>query len=184
MEFKVRKFAGVYEIISKPFMDERGFFVRTFDDKLFNEIGLNFNWVQENYSRTLKRATVRGFHFQLPPYSETKAIRCVKGKILDVFVDLRKRSQSFGRWDSIELSEDNYTTILIPRGFAHGFCTLTDECHLIYKHDNYFNSDYYSGIYWDDNDLNIPWPYKEVLISEKDRNLMSFKDFCYSYGGI
>jgi len=184
MQITERKLKGAFEIILSPHIDERGFFMRTYDDKIFNEAGLNFNWVQENHSRTLKKGTIRGLHFQFPPNAETKLIRCLRGKILDVFVDLRKDSSTFGQWDTVELSEENNKMILIPRGFAHGFCTLMDDCHLFYKHDNYFKPESYSGILWDDTELNINWPYKEVMISEKDKILMTFKDFKDYYGGI
>lgn len=184
MKIVEKEFKGVFEITLSPNKDERGFFMRTYDDKIFNEAGLKFNWVQENHSRTLKKGTIRGLHFQLPPFTETKLVRCIKGKTLDVFVDLRKNSSTFGQWHSIEISEDKFNMVLLPKGFAHGFCTLTDECHLYYKHDNYYNPESYSGILWNDMDLQINWPCKDVFISEKDKSLMTFKMFKETFGGI
>ena len=139
MQFKERKLKGTYEISLSPHGDSRGFFMRTFDDKLFQEQGLERNWVQENHSRSGSKGIIRGLHFQLPPYSETKMVRCILGKVLDVFVDLRKDSETFGEWDSIELTEENQKMIFIPRGFAHGFCTLTTESAVVYKVDNYYH---------------------------------------------
>lgn len=184
MEFIERKLKGVFEIILNPHIDERGFFMRSFDDIVFKEAGLNFNWVQENHSRTLKKGTIRGLHFQLPPFEETKLIRCIRGKIFDVYVDLRKNSPTFGQWESIELSEDYNKMILIPRGFAHGYFTLNDNCDVLYKVDNFYSREHDSGINWNDSDLNICWPSKDVIISNKDKSLISFKKFIELNGGI
>ena len=131
MEIIERKIKGVYEIQLKPIGDNRGFFMRTFDINEFNKYGLNKVWVQENHSRSTQKGIIRGLHFQLPPFSETKLVRCINGAVLDVFVDLRKNSPTFGQWDSIELSAENKKMIFIPRGFAHGFCTLTEESEVL-----------------------------------------------------
>jgi len=178
MEIKELKLKDVFEIILNPIKDERGFFMRTYDDKIFNEAGLKFNWVQENHSRTMKKGTIRGLHFQLPPYAETKLIRCLRGKILDVFVDLRKDSPTFGQWDSVELSEDNYKMVLVPRGFAHGFCALTDSCEVVYKVDNYYSKENEFGIIWDDRSLNIGWNINNPNLSDKDKKNITFSEFC------
>ena len=142
MEFIKRKLSGVYEINLTPHLDSRGFFMRTYDQTLFEKSGLNRKWVQENHSQSAKEGIIRGLHFQLPPFSETKLVRCIKGHIKDVFVDLRQESSTFGQWDSIELSEDNFRMILIPRGFAHGFCTLEKDCEVFYKVDNYYSPEH------------------------------------------
>lgn len=184
MEIGELKLKGIYEITLKPLTDGRGFFMRTYDDKIFEKAGLKYKWVQENHSYTLKQGTIHGLHFQLPPFPETKLIRCIRGKIFDVFVDLRKDSPTFGHWDSTELCEDINKMILLPRGFAHGYYTLTKDCHLLYKHDNYFNRAYYSGIIWNDIEIKINWPNQDVIISEKDKNLMTFAKFKVSYGGF
>jgi len=142
--------------------------MRTFDVNSFKKINISRDWVQENSSFTLKKHTIRGLHMQLPPSSETKLIRCTQGKILDVYVDLRKRSKSFGKWGSIILNESNM--IYIPRGFAHGFCTLQNNCCVFYKVDNFYNSSKECGIIWNDKKLNIKWPTDNPILSEKDKN--------------
>jgi dTDP-4-dehydrorhamnose 3,5-epimerase len=141
-------------------------------------------WVQENHSRSEKKAIIRGLHFQLPPYAETKLVRCIRGAVLDVFVDLRLGSSTFGKWDSIELSENNKKAIYIPRGFAHGFCTLTGISEILYKVDNYYSKESEAGLAWNDKTIGIVWPEKEPVLSEKDQNNLSFEAFIARYKGI
>ena len=175
---------GVFFIYLKPNEDERGFFMRVYDENKFEEYGLNKRWVQENHSRSIKKGIIRGLHLQLTPYSETKLVRCIRGSLLDVFVDLRKGSETFGKWESIELSEENKKMVFIPRGFAHGFCTLTDESELLYKVDNYYSPEYEIGILWNDEDLGINWPVQAQVISGKDKNNITFEKFVNIYNGI
>lgn len=170
MEIIETKLKGVLLIKLKPNFDGRGFFMRTYDEKIFKNYNINFHWVQENHSYSKKIGILRGLHFQLPPFTETKLIRCLKGKIFDVFVDLRMNSPTFGKWDSIELSENEFSLLLIPRGFAHGFITLTNDCEILYKVDNFYNPEYERGIIWNDPSLNIKWPELEPFLSEKDKN--------------
>jgi dTDP-4-dehydrorhamnose 3,5-epimerase len=177
MEIKERKLKGVFEISLKPILDSRGFFMRAYDINEMNKYGLSRVWVQENHSRSEQKGIIRGLHFQMPPYTETKLVRCVKGAVLDVFVDLRKDSPTFGQWDSIELSEENKKMIFIPRGFAHGFCTLTEISEVFYKVDNFYAKDYEMGLLWNDKDLNINWPVSQAIVSEKDAKNLSFNDF-------
>lgn len=184
MEIKELELKDVFEIRLKPHEDERGFFMRVFDENIFNLHKLNYKWVQENQARSIRRGIIRGLHLQLPPYSETKLIRCIKGSIFDVFVDLRKGSKTFGKWGSIELSEENKKMILIPRGFAHGYCTLTDITEVLYKVDNYYARDYEVGILWNDPELMIDWPVNEPILSEKDKSNISLKEFIYKYHSI
>ncbi len=184
MEIKKRKLEGTFEITLKPIFDNRGFFMRTFDDSVFENFGLNKKWLQENHSRSEEKGIIRGLHFQLPPFSETKLVRCIKGAIFDVFVDLRKKSQTFTQWDCIELSEKNKKMIFIPRGFAHGFCTLTDESEVLYKVDNIYNPENEVGLLWNDNDININWPSIKPILSEKDKRNMTLKDFINKYQAI
>ena len=174
MIFKERKLKGIFEIIPKILDDERGFFMRTYDKILFEKYNLHSEWIQENHSGTISKGTIRGLHFQLAPYAETKLVRCVKGKILNVFVDLRVKSTTFGNWDSIELSALNKKMIFIPRGFANGFCILEDNSELIYKTDNLFKPEYESRIKWNDSVLNITWPIDNPILSDKDKNNDSF----------
>jgi dTDP-4-dehydrorhamnose 3,5-epimerase len=151
--------------------------MRVWDEQIFREHGLTTSWVQENQSLSDRKGIIRGLHFQQPPHAETKLIRVVGGAILDVFVDLRKESATYGRWDSIQLSAESHTMVYIPKGFAHGFCTLTEKTVVIYKVDAYYAPEFEGGLRWDDETLNIRWPTQEPLVSVKDRALPSFKDF-------
>lgn len=184
MEIKERKLKGTFEIIPKPNFDERGFFMRTFDDILFQEHGITNKWVQENHSRSEKKGIIRGLHFQLPPYAETKMIRCIKGEIFDVFVDLRLNSPTFGQWDCIELSDINKKMVIIPRGFAHGFCTLSEISEVIYKVDNYYSKNHENGIIWNDKSIDIQWPDLNPTLSEKDKNNLTIEEFIKLFKGI
>jgi len=185
MLIKERRIKGVFEIQLNPHEDERGFFMRVYDTHIFEKYKIHRNWVQENHSLSVEKGVIRGMHFQLPPHSEAKLIRVVRGEIFDVFIDLRKNSPTFGQWDSIVLSADNKKMIYIPRGFAHGFCTLIENCEVVYKVDNYYSPEYEGNIKWNDLDLNIDWPIKNALtISEKDANAKSFKEFVDKYGGL
>ncbi|WP_024335395.1 dTDP-4-dehydrorhamnose 3,5-epimerase [Desulfotignum balticum] len=184
MNIKPRKLTGTFEISLNPLTDDRGFFMRTFDDTIFQEHGMTTAWVQENHSRSEKKWIIRGLHFQCPPYAETKLVRCIRGAVLDVFVDLRLGSATFGRWDSIELSEENKKAIYIPRGFAHGFCTLTDISEILYKVDNYYSKESEAGIAWNDKEIGIDWRATKPVLSEKDQNNLSFETFIDRYKGI
>lgn len=178
------KLTGAVEIQLEPRTDHRGFFMRAYDGDIFASYGLCRNWVQENHSRSEKKGTIRGLHFQFPPYGETKLVRVVRGAILDVFVDLRKASPTFGQWDCIELSEDNFKAVYIPKGFAHGFCTLTDHCDVVYKVDQKFEPAYEGGIAWNDAALGIAWPVSHPILSEKDRLLPPFEQFVLCHNGL
>lgn len=184
MEFIEKELKGVFEINPRPIEDHRGFFMRVYDEKLFKEYGLLRDWVQENHSRSEQKNTIRGLHFQMPPYSETKLIRCIRGAVLDVFVDLRKGSETFGQWDSIELSEVNRKIMFIPRGFAHGYRSLEDVCEVVYKVDNFYSPEYEKGLIWNDSDIGINWLCKNPVLSEKDKKNMTFKEFIEESTGI
>ena len=177
MEIKEKKISGTFEIILNSIIDNRGFFMRTYDDKIFEEFGIDNKWVQENHSKSLDKGIIRGLHFQFPPFAETKLIRAIRGTVLDVFVDLRKNSKTFGQWDSVELSEENKKMVYIPRGFAHGFCTLTENCEVVYKVDNYYAPDYECGIIWNDAGLDIDWGIKNPILSKKDQRNMTLAEF-------
>ena len=184
MEIKESKLKGVFEITLNPITDDRGFFMRVFDDKIFAEHHIQCKWVQENHSRSKKKGTLRGLHFQFPPFAEAKLVRCVRGAVFDVFVDLCKNSETFGHWDSVELSEENNKMVFIPRGFAHGFCTLENDSHILYKVDNYYAPAHEGGILWSDSDLDIHWPISNPVLSDKDKANMTFNEFKQKYGGI
>mgnify|MGYP006276591015 CR=1 FL=1 len=184
MEILEKKIKDVYEIQLSPIGDHRGFFMRTFDLNEFNNYGLNKVWVQENHSRSTQKGIIRGLHFQLPPFTETKLVRCINGAVLDVFVDLRKDSATFGQWDSIELSAENKKMIFIPRGFAHGFCTLTEESEVLYKVDNFYSKENERGLLWSDSEIGINWPVKDPILSEKDQKNMKLAEFVEKYEAI
>lgn len=184
MVIKELKIKGVFEVVLDPHNDERGFFMRTYDQQIFSASGIDREWVQENHSRTEKKGIIRGLHFQLPPYAETKLIRCIRGSVYDVFVDLRKDSVTFGRWDSLELSEENKKMVFIPKGFAHGFCTLTEVSEVIYKVDSYYKPDTEEGIIWSDKTLKINWPLDKPVLSVKDASLGSLEDFIKKHASI
>lgn len=181
MEIKERKLKGVFEIKLKPIMDSRGFFMRAYDLNELDKFDLHKNWVQENHSRSEGKGIIRGLHFQLPPFSETKMVRCINGGILDVFVDLRKDSETFGQWECVELSAENKKIIFIPRGFAHGFYTLTDISEVVYKVDNFYSKENERGLLWNDSEINIEWPINNPILSEKDKNNLTFQEFIKQY---
>jgi dTDP-4-dehydrorhamnose 3,5-epimerase len=181
---KERKFKGVFEIQLDPNEDERGFFMRVYDTQLFENYKIHKKWVQENHSLSVEKGVIRGMHFQRPPHSEAKLIRVINGKIYDVFIDLRKGSPTFGQWDSIKLSAENKKMIYIPRGFAHGFCTLTKNCEILYKMDNYYAPNNEGNIKWNDSDIGINWPANKLILSEKDLKAKSFREFIERYGGL
>lgn len=176
MEFIETSLKGAYLIKPKVFRDERGFFVESFSEKVFAENGIDAKFVQDNHSLSVKKGVLRGLHFQLPPNDQAKLVRVTRGKVFDVIVDLRKDSPTFGKWESFELSAENFQMLFIPRGFAHAYQTLEDNTEFMYKVDNFYAPESDSGIIWNDPDLNISWPIKEAILSEKDLKLRSFKD--------
>jgi len=186
MQIVERKLAGTFEITLNPRVDERGFFVRTYDKNIFAEAGIDFTWVQENHSRSQRKGIIRGLHFQLPPFAETKMVRCLVGTILDVFVDLRKDSPTFGHWDSLELSAENKKMILIPRGFAHGFATLSDVAEVAYKVDNYYSPAHECALLYNDPELGIAWPNLDVepFLSPKDQVNPTLKQFIEQHQAV
>lgn len=170
MEFIRTPFEGLYIIEVNKLTDSRGLFARTFCKKEFSQIGFDKEFVQFNHSENLYKGTIRGMHFQRQPYSEVKLIRCVKGRVYDVAVDLRKNSKTFLKAFSIELNEQNLRSILIPEGFAHGYQVLEDQTALIYHHSQYYTPGADSGIRYNDPALRIEWPLESVIISDKDRS--------------
>jgi dTDP-4-dehydrorhamnose 3,5-epimerase len=178
------KLKGIFEINLSPFTDERGFFMRTYDLNLFNGASINKVWVQENHSLSKQQGVLRGLHFQLPPFAETKLVRCISGSVLDVFVDLRKDSPTFGQWDSIELSAVNKKMIFIPRGFAHGFCTLSENSEVLYKVDNFYSKEHERGLIWNDTEIGIEWPLEDPILSEKDKTNWTLAEFVQKINGI
>ncbi len=184
MKFIPRVIKGIVEIQLEPIIDERGFFMRTYDDKVFRENAIHREWVQENNSLSKQKGIIRGLHFQFPPHNEAKLIRAIKGEVFDVFVDLRRGSPTLGHWDFLNLSSSKNNMIFLPRGIAHGFCTLTTDCLLEYKMDNYYAPERAGIIHWNDPDLKIKWPIKYPLLSDRDSKVHSFKEFITEYNGL
>ncbi len=184
MLIKEEKLKGVFTIVLEPHEDHRGYFMRAYDNVIFKKYGIRRNWVQENQSLSKKSGTIRGLHFQFPPYTETKLVRVISGEVYDAILDLRKGSPTFGEWDSFLLSEKNRMMLFIPRGFAHGMCTLTDNCVMFYKVDSYYDAVSEGGIKWNDPDIGIPWSVDNPILSEKDSKAKSFKEFKETYGGL
>lgn len=169
---------GLVIIEPKVFGDARGYFMETFQKNTFNSNVTETEFIQDNESKSSK-GVLRGLHFQLPPYQQAKLVRVIEGEVLDVAVDLRKDSKTYGKHYSILLSGENKKQFFVPRGFAHGFVVLSETAIFSYKVDNLYAPTHDSGILWNDETLNIDWNIDGALIqlSEKDKNLSSFKDF-------
>ncbi|MFM7795414.1 MAG: dTDP-4-dehydrorhamnose 3,5-epimerase [Candidatus Nitrosotenuis sp.] len=155
--------------------DERGFFARILDVKKFAEVGLNTKIVQSSISHNKKKGTLRGMHYQAKPYEEDKIICCVKGKIFDVIVDIRQDSPTYKKWFGVELDANEYKTLYVPKGFAHGFQTLEDDVEVFYQMSEFFMPEYARGIRWNDEAIKIEWPLKPSIISKRDLSYDSFK---------
>ncbi|PIV84022.1 MAG: dTDP-4-dehydrorhamnose 3,5-epimerase [Candidatus Moranbacteria bacterium CG_4_10_14_3_um_filter_44_15] len=177
MEFIETSLKGACIIKPKVFRDERGFFLEFWNEKVFAENGIAAKFVQDNHSLSVKKGVLRGLHFQLPPNEQAKLVRVTRGKVYDVIVDLRKNSETFGKWEGFELSAENFQMLFIPRGFAHAYCMLEDNTEFIYKVDNFYAPESDSGIIWNDPDLAINWPTKDPILSEKDSKLQELKNF-------
>lgn len=167
---------GVYILEPTVFEDHRGFFMESYNKRDFEEIGLFFDFVQDNHSLSIQAGVLRGLHFQLNPKAQTKVVRCLKGAIYDVVVDIRKGSPTFGKWIGVILTEYNKRQIVVPKGFAHGVLTLVPNTEILYKVDEYYSPEHDRAIRWNDPDLNIDWPVKEPILSDKDKNAPFLKD--------
>jgi len=176
MEFMRTKLSGVYYIKPKIFKDNRGFFLESYSRRIFAQHGITADFVQDNHSMSVKKGVLRGLHFQHPPHTQAKLIRVTRGRVYDVVLDLRKNSSTFGQWDSFELSAENFSIVYIPRGCAHGFCTLEENTEFVYKNDNFYEPKAEGGIRWNDPTLAIPWPVDTPILSEKDAALPFFKE--------
>jgi dTDP-4-dehydrorhamnose 3,5-epimerase len=170
MKFLNTKFDDLWIIETESKSDSRGLLTRLFCKNEFEKINFHKEFVQENLTLTKTKGTFRGFHYQLPPHSETKLVRCISGKVLDIVIDLRKDSKTFLNSFSVELNSTKFNMILIPEGFAHGFQTLTDDCLMLYLHSNFYNSDYERGIRFDDPAISIELPLSVSDISDRDKN--------------
>ena len=179
MIFTETKLKGAYIIEPEKRGDERGFFARSFDSEIFKKNGLNPNVLQCNISFTKNKGTIRGMHFQLPPFQEAKYLRCVRGKIYDVIIDLRPKSETYKQWIGVELSADNYKMLYAPEGFAAGFQSLVDDVELAYQVSQVYSPEYERGIKWNDPAFKIKWPLEPTVISDKDRNHPTFQENLY-----
>ncbi|MGZ3921739.1 MAG: dTDP-4-dehydrorhamnose 3,5-epimerase [Bacteroidia bacterium] len=170
MKFTETFLKGSYIIELTPFYDERGGFARTYCKKEFKEINHSKEFVQLNQSYNTHKGTIRGMHYQVAPFLEIKLIRCIRGSVFDVIIDIRQNSPTFLQHIAVELSESNKKMIYVPEGFAHGFQTLEDNTQLVYHHTEYYNAQADAGLNYNDPILNIKWPIPVSIISEKDKN--------------
>jgi dTDP-4-dehydrorhamnose 3,5-epimerase len=162
--------ADLYVVEIEPLIDDRGFFARSFCARDFQAYGLEATVAQCNISFNEKAGTLRGLHFQAPPYEEAKLVRCTRGAIYDVAVDVRPSSRTYLKWYAAELTSENWRMLFIPYGFAHGFQTLVDKSEVFYLMSEFYHSESARGFRWDDPILGITWPLAETIISDKDRN--------------
>lgn len=176
MKITKTKLDGVIIIEPDVFGDNRGFFMESWNKKKIEEAGFYYDFVQDNHSKSTVKGTLRGIHFQKGDKAQAKLVRCVKGAVLDVAVDLRKNSPTFKQWVGVELSAENKKQLLIPRGFGHGFVTLTDDVEFLYKADNYYEPEADAGIRWNDPDIGVEWGVENPILSEKDKKNLFFKD--------
>lgn len=166
----------VYILEPQVFGDHRGWFMESWSQKRMEEAGLVYQFVQDNESYSAKKRTIRGLHFQKGEFCQGKLVRCGRGAVLDVAVDLRKSSPTYKKWVAVELSAENKRQLLIPRGFAHGFLTLTDDVEFLYKADNYYNKESERSILWNDPEIGVDWKIENPIVSEKDQNAPLLKD--------
>ena len=176
MKITETRLDGVIIIEPDVFGDNRGFFMESWNKKKMEEAGLFYDFVQDNHSKSTVKGTIRGIHFQKGDNAQAKLVRCVKGAVLDVAVDLRKNSPTFKQWVGVELSEENKKQLLIPRGFGHGFLTLTDDVEFLYKADNYYIPEADAGIRWNDPYIGVEWGVENPILSEKDKKNPLLKD--------
>lgn len=170
MEVRPLGLDGVFEIIPRKFGDDRGFFSETYKVKALLEAGIDLNFVQDNHSYSAAKGVVRGLHYQLPPLAQDKLVRVTRGAILDVAVDIRRSSSTFGKWVALEVSAEKWNQILVPKGFAHGFITLVENTEVIYKVTDYYSPEHDRSIRFDDPAIGINWPIPAtgVQLSDKD----------------
>jgi dTDP-4-dehydrorhamnose 3,5-epimerase len=176
MEIQKTPLKGLLIIQPQVFEDDRGFFFESYNEKKYDEAGIDLNFIQDNLSKSQK-GVLRGLHFQSPPHAQDKLVQVIKGAVLDVAVDIRKDSETYGRHFAFELNEENKTQMLIPVGFAHGFLTLRDDTIFSYKCSDFYKKEAEGAILWNDEDLDIEWNIENPIVSAKDKIAQSFKDF-------
>jgi dTDP-4-dehydrorhamnose 3,5-epimerase len=175
MIFRETKLRGVFEIHLEPKSDERGFFARSWCQKEFESLGLNPNLVQCNVSFNPRQGTLRGIHYQAQPYPEAKVVRCTRGAVYDVVVDLRLDSPTFKDWVGVTLTATDRNMVYVPEGCGHGFLTLEDETEVFYQISEFYHSEFAQGVRWDDPSFQIVWPAQVQVISERDRTYSNFE---------
>lgn len=166
----------LYIIETRVFEDNRGWFTESFSAKKFKDNGLDIKFIQDNHSLSKEKGVLRGLHFQLDPKAQTKLVRCTRGSIYDVAVDLRKGSLTYKKWFGVELSAENKKQFLIPKGFAHGFLTLSENVEVQYKVDEYYAPEYDRSIRFDEPEINVDWRIKNPILSDKDQNAPLLKN--------
>ena len=182
MEFTKTNLEGVLVVEPRVFGDHRGWFMETYSEAEFSKNGLNLDFVQDNHSFSAAKGTLRGLHYQLNPKAQTKLVRCTKGAIYDVAVDIRRGSPTFGAWFGIELSAENKKQLLIPKGFAHGFMTITEDVEVQYKVDELYAPECDGGILWSDPDIGIDWPLDiQPVLSAKDEKAPRLADVEHNF---
>lgn len=183
MELRETEIPDVKILKPKKFGDHRGFFSETYNKKILSDLGIDMDFVQDNHSLSVEKGVIRGLHYQTPPFAQDKLVRVVHGAILDVAVDMRKSSPTFGKHITAVISADNWEQILVPAGFAHGFCTLEENTVVIYKVTNYYAPDHDTGIRWNDPELGIDWPVSdnEAILSDKDKTQPFFSEATYYF---
>ena len=169
MKITETKLKGVYVVEPRVFGDARGWFMESWSKKKMEEGGIHVDFVQDNQSFSATKGTLRGLHYQLNPMCQAKLLRCTRGEILDVAVDIRKGSPQYAKWVGVRLSAENKKQLFIPRGFAHGFITLTDDVEVQYKADNYYAPECDGNIRWNDPEIGVDWGMEPVILSDKDR---------------
>ena len=175
MKFRSTRFPEAFIVEPEPHRDERGFLARTFCQNEFARHKLNTHWVQQNHTRTVGRGSVRGMHFQAPPHSETKLVRCTAGTLWDVIVDVRPQSPTFGLWDAVVLSSETMNALYIPEGFAHGFQCMEDSCELLYLMSEFYRPELARGVQCQDADIGIKWPHPVLNLSPRDAELPALR---------
>jgi dTDP-4-dehydrorhamnose 3,5-epimerase len=163
------KFKDAILIEPKVFGDHRGFFMESYNEETYKKNGIDMNFIQDNHSLSQQAGTLRGMHYQLQPKAQSKLIRVTRGAIYDVIVDIRKSSPTYGQWQGFILSAENKRQLLVPKGFAHGFCTITEDTEVQYKVDELYSPEHDRGIAWNDPTLNVDWPEKNPILSDKDK---------------
>lgn len=178
------KLKDCYILEPDRFGDNRGWFSESYNKKVFEDLGLNYDFVQDNESFSAKKGVLRGLHFQNEPYTQAKIVRCTRGAVYDVAVDIRHDSPTYGMWVGVELSEENGRQLLIPRGFLHGFQTLTDNVKFAYKCDNYYNKESDGGVMYNDPDIGVVWPIEDPILSEKDKHHPKLRELVKERGNL